>query len=713
VSAPAAQAAVLELAVHGAAAVDADRGLARLDPAHFARLGVGPGSVVRITGKGGRCVLARVMPAQARHRGLGLVVLDALQRENAGVTIGDTVQVSVAPVAPAQSVTLAPASAREAAGLTAELLKPQLAHLPLLAGQRLRVRLAAGRPAVVSVVRTDPETGVLVGPGARILVEVPSRVREPGATAPKADPAYERIGGLGPQLARVREMVELPLKRPDLFAHLGVEAPKGVLFVGPPGTGKTLLARAVAAEADATFFQINGPEIVSKHYGDSEAALRKVFKEAESAAPSIIFIDEIDAIAPKREAMTGDRQVERRIVAQLLTLLDGLSERGQVVVMAATNLPDSLDPALRRPGRFDREIAFTPPDREARREILEAHTRRMPLDESVDLDAVAAATHGYVGADLAALAREAAMAAIRRADLEAEAGGLSVSASDFAAAQRAVGPSAIRELAVEAPEVKWADIGGAEAVKAALSEAVIWPLKHPEAFAALGVEPCKGVLLAGPPGCGKTHIAKALANESRVNFIPVRGSQLLSRYLGESEQAVRAVFAKARQTAPCIVFFDEIDALAPHRGVADGPSQRLIAQLLTEIDGVEDLKGVFLLAATNRAAAVDPALLRPGRFDLVLHLEPPDESERLDILTICARGMPLAPDVDLAELAGLTSGWVGADLKALCQTAARLALRRSMREGAGLAQVTPAEFAQALAVRQSSEAARNRMDLNG
>lgn len=700
---------VLELAVHGASAIDADRGLSRLDPADLRKLDLAPGAVVRVTGAGGRSTLARAMPSHTRHRGLGLVLLDGQQRENAAVTIGDVVQVRAEAVAPAQEMTLLAGSAREAAGLNSESLRPLLLNLPVEAGQRLRLRLSSGRFLQITVVKTEPSQAVLAVADTRIILHKPGPAAK--VAAPTGAASYQTVGGLESQLARVREMVELPLQRPELFAHLGVEAPKGVLFVGPPGSGKTLLARAVAQASQAAFFQINGPEIVSKHYGDSEASLRKVFKEAESAAPSIIFIDEIDAIAPKRDAMTGDRQVERRIVAQLLTLLDGLSERGQIVVMAATNLPDSLDPALRRPGRFDREIVFTAPDRAARQQILEVHTRRMPLDDSVDLEAVAAATHGYVGADLAALAREAAMACIRRGGEGASLAELEVSAGDFAVAQRAVGPSTIRELAFDAPDVKWSDIGGAEAVKAALSEAVIWPLKHPETFAAFGVEPAKGVLLAGPPGCGKTHIAKALANESRVNFIPVRGSQLFSRYVGESEQAVRSVFAKARQAAPCIVFFDELDALAPHRNQAEAFAQRLVAQLLTEIDGVEERKGVFLLAATNRAQAIDPALLRPGRFDLVLHLDPPDESERLEILTICTRSMPLAEGVDLADLARQTEGLVGADLKALCQTAARLALKRTVRDGAPTSVVVPTDFDLALDMRRTSEMARSRMDL--
>lgn len=695
----------LELIAHGASAIDAERGVARLDPADLQRLGLRAGEIVRIEGPGGACAHARALPAHARHRGLGLVLLDGLQRENARATIGDVVVVRAARPAPAVGVTLAFATLRDAQGLPPEAVRTRLLDWPVAVGERVRLRPAGG---LATVVRTTPDGPVLIGPATQVQLETP---RAAPRASPQEGKGYAGLGGLGAQLARVREMIELPLKRPELFQHLGVEPPKGVLFVGPPGTGKTLLARAVADEADAAFFQINGPEIVSKHYGDSEASLRKMFKEAEAAAPSIIFIDEIDAIAPKREAMTGDRQVERRIVAQLLTLLDGLSERGQVVVMAATNLPDTLDPALRRPGRFDREILFAPPDREGRRQILEVHAARMPLDEAVDLEAVAAETHGYVGADLAALAREAAMAAVRRAGEALDAASLRVTPADFAAALKVVGPSAIREVILDAPDVRWADIGGAEAAKAALTEAVIWPLKHPDAFAAFGVEPAKGVLLAGPPGCGKTHIAKALAHESRVNFIPIRGSQLLSRYVGETEQTVRSVFAKARQTAPCIVFFDELDALAPHRAHAEGVTQRLIAQLLSEIDGVEELKGVFLLAATNRAGAIDPALLRPGRFDLVIHLDPPDAQERLEILTICARGMPLEETVDLVAVAQACNGFVGADLKSLCQTAGRLALRRSIRDGRSPARVAAVDFEQALAARLESDASRTRMDV--
>lgn len=707
-SAPAPQPAEppgLELVAHSASPIDADRGVVRLDPADMARLGVRAGEIVSIAAK--KTTYARVLPAHARHRGLGLAMIDGAQRENAGAAIGEPVRVAKAEAKPAAEARFVMEGLRASQQeRVAELLRLRLIDQPIAAGDVLRTRLFGGRTITLSVKETSPDGPVMVGQGTRIAFAALAAA----APASGRGLSYEDLGGLSEQIARVREMIELPLRRPELFERLGVDAPKGVLFTGPPGTGKTLLAKAVAHESGAAFFQIAGPEIVSKHYGDSEAALRKLFADAAARAPSVIFIDEIDAIAPKRDAMAGDRQLERRVVAQLLTLLDGLSERGQVVVMAATNLPDSLDPALRRPGRFDREIAFRPPDRPARREIIAIHTRGMPLADDVDLERLAGATHGYVGADLAALAREAAMAALRRAaqgaTLDAiDADSLHVTSADFTEAQKTVGPSAIREVFTEIPEVRWSDVGGLESVKDALAEAVIWPLRHGDAFARLGVEPTRGILLAGPPGCGKTHLAKALANESALNFISVRGPQLLSKYVGESERAVRDVFAKARLAAPCIVFFDEIDALAPRREAGGEVSGRVVAQLLTEIDGVEELKGVFLLAATNRVEAVDPALIRPGRFDLVLRLDPPDAAARLEILTIATCPMTLADDVSLPTLAERTQGLVGADLKALAQAAARLALKRGVR-GEGEAIVRAADFDEALAIRAASDAER-------
>lgn len=714
-------AVALTRTVKSARPSDADRGIVRLDPADMTALGVAPGDVVALGAA--RTTHARAMPALERDRGANAAHLDAAQRDNAGVNLEDAVTITPAAAAAAEMVTLRLDTRRFGArGASAALLtqiRDCLESLPVGEGDRVRLRLLGGRALSAIVETVRPAGPALITAETEIALARPNPPRASAASPVGRAIAYEDLGGLGRELARVREMIELPLRRPDLFAHLGVEAPKGVLLTGPPGTGKTLLARAVAAETQAGFFQINGPEIVTKHYGDSEAQLRAVFKKAQDAAPAIVFIDEIDAIAPARDQLAGDRQVERRVVAQLLTLLDGMDPRGQVIVMAATNLPDSLDPALRRPGRFDREIPFSAPDRAGRREILDVHTRGMPLAEDVDLDAVAAGAHGFVGADLAALAREAAMAALRRADAldvgraaAVTPDDLQVTAGDFDAARREVGPSAIREVFTELPDVSWADVGGLEEAKAALTEAVLWPLAHAEAFARLALPPTKGVLLYGPPGAGKTHIAKALAAEARVNFITVRGPQLLGRYVGEAEANVRRVFAKARQTAPCILFFDEIDALAPARGAGvggDGVVERVVAQLLTEIDGVDELKGVFLLAATNRVWAVDQALLRPGRFDLLLETPAPDVDARRQILDVHTKETPLAADVDLTALAQNAEGLLGADLKALCQAAGRAALRRAVAAGspdASALAVSAADFATALATRAASDHAR-------
>ncbi|MEL6977969.1 MAG: AAA family ATPase [Pseudomonadota bacterium] len=671
-------AAAVSRLIAGAAPGDVDRAVARLDPEDMAALGLRSGDLVRLTAE--RSILARALMAPAAQRGRGEIRLDEVQRGNLGAVLGAPARAEPGAAEPAVAATLEIAEAVSPA--LAERLGAALLDTPLLAGQRLRIRLTDGGALDAEIAATEPEGAVIVTGATRISI-APPRAAQPAA--------YGRIAGLDRQIEAVREMVELPLQRPDLFTALGVEPPRGVLFTGPPGSGKTLLARTVAERSAAHFLEISGPEIVSKHYGDSEKRLRQLFETAAARAPSVIFIDEIDAIAQRRDGMAEDRQLEKRVVAQLLTLMDGVRARSGVVVMAATNLPNSLDPALRRPGRFDREIAFTPPGAAGRAAILKVHTASMRLAPEVDLGALGEATHGFVGADLAALAREAGLAALRRlrgpyggypASLE----GASVGMADFETALGAVGPSAVRDVAIAAPAVRWSDVAGYDEVKAALAEAVIWPRRYASAFRKLQLEPVRGVLLSGPPGAGKTHLARALATEAGVNFIAIRGAQLLSRHLGESERAVRELFAKARQTAPCILFFDEIDALAPARAEgADGPgaaASRVVAQLLTELDGVEERRGVFVLGATNRLGALDPALIRPGRFDLALEIAPPDAATRAEILAAHMRGAPLAEAVDLSAWGARLEGATGADLKAFAAAARRGALRRAIRAGA-------------------------------
>ncbi|MBQ1781999.1 MAG: CDC48 family AAA ATPase, partial [Methanobrevibacter sp.] len=502
------------------------------------------------------------------------------------------------------------------------------------------------------------------------------------------DVSYEDIGGLKDEVKKVREMIEIPLKRPELFEKLGIAPPKGVLMHGPPGTGKTLLAKAVASESDAHFILINGPEIMSKYVGGSEENLREYFEEAEENSPSIIFIDELDAIAPKREETNGE--VERRTVAQLLTLMDGLKSRGQVVVIGATNRPDSLDPALRRPGRFDREIEIGVPDAEERKEVLEIHTRNMPLADDVDLEKIANTTHGFVGADLESLCKEAAMRVVRRILPEIQNDEeipkeviekIVVTENDFKNAQKEIQPSALREVLVQIPDIKWDDVGGLEDVKQELKEAVEWPLKHPETFQRLGIRPPKGTLLYGIPGTGKTLLAKAVASESEANFISVKGPELLSKWVGESEKGVREVFRKAKQASPTVIFFDEIDAIASARSGSDadsGVTKRVVNQLLTEMDGLEELEDVAIIAATNRPDILDAGLMRPGRFDRHIEVGAPDEEARVSIFKVHTKDMPLADDVNLKKLAKNTDGYVGADIEAVCREAAMLALRDNL-----------------------------------
>ncbi len=677
---------------------DVGRGLVRLDPKDMAALGVETGDIVAVSGK--RETVARVMPAYAAEREQGLIQMDGILRANAGISLDQHVGLRATTAKPARSVVLAPdrAAANAARHYRRHLIR-LMQGLPVVEKDLIRVNPIGSQSYGYAVTKTEP-----AGP---VLVDAATIVRIEGTSAGESAITYEDIGGLHREVRRVREMIELPLKYPEVFLHLGIEAPKGVLLYGPPGTGKTLIARAVAHEVGVQFFHVNGPEIIDKMYGASEAHLRNMFKEAERAAPAIIFIDEIDAIAQNRGALSGERQLERRVVAQLLALMDGLQSRGQITVIAATNMPDQLDPALRRPGRFDREIRIGVPDAGSRQEILEIHSRGMPLAEDVSLTELARFTHGYVGADLAALCREAAMSALRRllpeidfdqAEIPSDKlAALQVQRADFDDCLAEIQPSALREIAVEIPEVRWSDVGGLDQVKALLSEAVIWPLMHRELFSSAGVRPSRGAVLYGPPGTGKTLLAKALAGESEANFISVKGPQLVSMWAGESERAIREIFRKARQVAPAIIFFDEIDALAPIR--SSGVSQvgeRVAAQLLTELDGIEELKGVFVLAATNRLDLLDPALLRPGRFDSLVELKAPGKEERLAILQVHTRRMPLAGDVDLPAIAIGDHGLVGADLEALCREAAFAAIREAIAASSVKPKVTMRHFREAL-----------------
>jgi len=665
---------------------DAGRGIARLDMKVMEELGLTTGDVVEIVGRRGRTV-AKVLPAHPRDYGTGIIRIDGHTRRSAGVGVDDVVKIRKAVARRAERITLAPTQPIRIAGAE-EYLARVLEGRAVTRGDVVAVPVMGGWVEFVVTSIAPAVDAVVVGPDTRIRVS--ERPVQPEArTIPRV--TYEDIGGLKEAIQKIREMVELPLRHPELFERLGVEPPKGVLLYGPPGCGKTLLAKAVANESNAHFISISGPEIMSKWYGESEKRLREIFGEARENAPSIIFIDEIDAIAPKREEVTGE--VERRVVAQLLALMDGLESRGRVIVIAATNRPNAIDPALRRPGRFDREIEIGVPDRQGRLEILQIHTRGVPLADDVDLERLADVTHGFVGADLAALVKEAAMRALRRVlsqervDLEAPEipaevlEKLEVRMEDFLEALKDITPSALREVVVQVPNVRWEDIGGLEEVKRELQMAVEWPLKYPELFSRAGARPPRGILLYGPPGCGKTLLAKAVANESEANFISVKGPEVMSKWVGESERAIREIFRKARQAAPCVVFFDEIDSIAPRRGSGLGDSrvtERVISQLLTELSGLEELRKVVVIAATNRPDILDPALLRPGRFDRLIYVPPPDREARLEILRIHTRGMPLADDVNLEELADRTEGYTGADLEALCQTAAMLAIREHL-----------------------------------
>ncbi len=752
----------ITLKVNQAYPSDSGRGIARLDPDTMLKLQISPGDIIEI--EGARKTVAKVWRAPKRDWGKNIIRVDRFIRENAGVGVGDVVKVRKVDYQPAKTVILAPLKKMDLRiyGVDiGEYLKHQFLKRPVVEGDLVPLvgspalsgfgRYNQQNQAVVFVaVKTEPKGPVVIDETTKVVYR--DRPAKGFERFGKAGITYEDIGGLKEELQKVREVIELPLRYPELFQRLGIDPPKGVLLYGPPGTGKTLIAKAVANEIGASFFTINGPEIMSKFYGESEQRLREIFEEAKENAPSIIFIDEIDSIAPKREDVTGE--VERRVVAQLLTLMDGLEERGQVIVIGATNRIDAVDPALRRPGRFDREIEIGVPDREGRYEIFQIHTRNMPLEakysrefvldaierykrqiddpeliknldflydevknlekeeevraavknllpqEIIDeleveitksmLRSLADQTHGFVGADIEALCKEAAMKALRRylpqIDLNEDEiplellESIRVTWNDFMEALREIEPSAMREVFVEIPKVTWDDVGGLEDVKREIIEAVEWPLKFPEKFRKFGIKPPKGVLLYGPPGTGKTLIAKAVANESEANFISIKGGQILSKWLGESEKAVRKIFRKARQVAPCIIFFDEIDAIAQMRGIDEGSRavERVLNQLLTEMDGLEELHGVVVIGATNRPDILDPALLRPGRFDRLVYVRPPDKKSRLAIFKIHTRDMPLSDDVDIEELAELTEGYVGADIEAICREAVMLAIRENI-----------------------------------
>ena len=680
------------------------QGIARVDPNVMTELGLNERDIIEINAD--KKTAAIVLPSQT-DIGLGVIRIDGLVRKNSGATIGGEVVIKKAKAVEAKKVVLAPTEDNirvqgDVRGLfmgkvmmQGDIIGSQIrAPRPNMGFNSIFDELLDFTPSMkeirFAVVSTQPGGITVVGQNTEVeLHETPIDVSKLEGVTNLVDVSYEDIGGLKEEVKKVREMIEIPLKRPELFEKLGIAPPKGVLMHGPPGTGKTLLAKAVASESDAHFILINGPEIMSKYVGGSEENLREYFEEAEANSPSIIFIDELDAIAPKREDTNGE--TERRTVAQLLTLMDGLKSRGQVVVIGATNRPDSLDPALRRPGRFDREIEIGVPDADEREEVLEIHTRNMPIAEDVDLNKLANTTHGFVGADLESLCKEAAMRVVRRILPEIKNDDeeipeevlkkIIVTKDDFKSALKEIQPSALREVLVQVPNVKWDDIGGLDDAKQELKEAVEWPLKYPENFQKFGINPPKGVLLYGIPGTGKTLLAKAVASESEANFISIKGPELLSKWVGESEKGVREVFRKAKQTAPTVIFFDEIDSIASTRSGNDtdsGVTKRVVNQLLTEMDGLEELEDVAIIAATNRPDIIDPGLMRPGRFDRHIKVDTPSEEARIAIFEVHTKDMPLASDVDLKKLAKSTDGYVGADIEAVCREAAMLTLRNNM-----------------------------------
>lgn len=673
----------VSLKISEAKSYDAGRGIARIDPEVARELGLQTGDVIGI--EGAKRTAALIWPGYPEDNNTGIIRVDGTVRRNAGVSIDDRVQVRRIQTAPAEKILFAPTQPLKIQG-GESYLAHNLDGRVISRGDAVELNIMGRRVDLIVISIKPVSDSVIITDGTQI--EISDKPAKELPYIPRV--SYEDIGGLGDEVRKVREMIELPLRHPEIFERLGVEAPKGVLLHGPPGTGKTLLAKALASETNANFHTLSGPEIMSKFYGESEERLREIFKAAEENAPSIILIDEIDSIAPKREEVTGE--VERRVVAQLLAVMDGLKARGRVVVIGATNRPNAIDPALRRPGRFDREIEIGVPSRKARLEILQIHTRGMPLAD-VNLEELANLSHGFVGADLAALAREAAMSSIRRVlpkiDLDVQSipaeilNKMTVTGDDFNNALREMSPSALREVFIESPNVHWSDIGGGEDVKQELKEAVEWPMTYPALFKHLSARPPKGILLYGPPGTGKTMLAKAVATESQANFISVKGPEFLSKWVGESEKAVRETFRKAKQSAPCIIFFDEIDSIAPARGNGGDShvAERVVSQLLSEIDGLEELHNVTVIAATNRPDILDPALLRPGRIDRLVLVSPPDEKARYEIFTIHLAKKPIDSDVDLNILAKDTEEFTGADIASVCNEATMLAIREYVNSG--------------------------------
>ncbi len=672
----------IQLRIGDAKQRDVGHGKVRMDNRAMQKLGITAGDFVEIRSK--KKTIAISWPAYAEDQGQDIIRMDGLIRRNAGVALNEYVMIRKAEVTEASLIVFAPTDVRlNVDDEFINFVHRRFMDMPFVEGDMAMLSIF-GSAIPLIVARIRPKGPVNVTESTKIQVLSEPTPEKKGISVV----TYEDIGGLKGAIQRIREMVELPLRHPELFQRLGIEPPRGVFLYGPPGCGKTLLAKAVANEGDANFYVISGPEIMSKFYGESEARLREIFQKAQETAPGIIFIDEMDAIAPKREEVTGE--VERRVVAQLLSLMDGIGSRGNIIVIGATNRPNAIDPALRRPGRFDREIEIGVPDKRGRHEILQIHTRNMPLAEDMDLNKLGGITHGYTGADLAALCREAAMKALRRylpeINLEEERipaetlDKMMVTMGDFQAAYSEVTPTAMREVYVEVPTVRWKDVGGLEKVKEELIEAVEWPLKKPESFKKLGIKPPKGIMVYGPPGCGKTLLAKAVANESEANFISIKGPEVFSKWVGEAEKAIREVFRKARTASPAIIFFDEIDALAPRRGAGyadSGVTERVISQLLTELDGIEALNNVVVMAATNRPDMLDPALLRPGRFDRLIYVPSPDHKTLIQIFKIHSENMPLSDDVNLKDLARMCGGYSGADVEALCREAALNTLRRN------------------------------------